>query len=83
MINKKKLTKRDVFRHSLYITEKYLEFKQIIMLALFYAKYKKYLSGIKHKIIENINKILKGQHISGYPTLEEIKDRADVYDIRL
>ena len=80
---KKKLTKKDIFRHSLYITEKSLEFRQIIILALFYAKYKKYLSGINHKILKNIDNIFEGQHIPGYPTLEEIKERADVYDIRL
>lgn len=79
----KKLTKEEVFKHSLYIAEKDNEPRHIIFISLFYIKYKKELSKIKHDIIENINKIFCGQHIPRYPTLEEIKDRADVYDIKI
>jgi predicted transcriptional regulator len=80
---KKTLGKEEVFKHSLLITEKDMNIHHIIYVALFYAKYKKQISAIRHKILENLDKIFEGERISGYPTLQEIKDRADVYDIRL
>lgn len=80
---KKKLSMEEVFRHSLYITEKDFEIWHIIFIALFYAKYKKSLFRIKHKILENLDNIFKGQRIQGYPSLEEIRDRAEVYGIKI
>lgn len=80
---KKKLTKRDVFMHSLYITEKEHEIRYIIFIALFYIKYKKELQRIKHNILNNLNNIFEGKHIFGYPSLEEIKERAEMYDIKI
>lgn len=80
---KRKLSKEEVFRHSISIAEKDFGARQIILVALFYAKYRKDLPEIRHKILEDISNILEGQKIPGYPTLQEIKDRAEVYDIRL
>jgi hypothetical protein len=80
---KRKLGKEEVFRHSLLIAEKDFEIRQIILIALFYAKYKKMLKRVKHKISNNIDKIFEGQSIPGYPTLEEINDRAEVYHIKV
>ncbi len=80
---KKKLSEEEVFRHSLVIAEKDFETRQIILVALFHAKYRKDLQEIRHHILENIEKILEGQKIPGYPTLQEIRDRAETYDIRL
>ena len=79
----KKLSKKEVFKHSLYIVEKDLQYQDLILIALFYTKYKKELSKIKHIILENIDKVFQGEQISGYPTLEEIKERAEIYDIQL
>ncbi len=79
----KTLTKKEVFIHSLYIAEREFEPRHIIFIALFYAKYKKEFSIVKNYILDNINKIFSGHNISRYPTLEEIKDRADVYDIKI
>jgi hypothetical protein len=78
---KKKLTKEEVFVHSLYATEKEKDIRHIIFIALFYSKFKKELQHIKHPIVEGIKKILKGERIKGYPSLQEIKDRAEVYKI--
>lgn len=80
---KKKLTKRDVFMHSLYHAEKEEDARNIAYIALFYLKHRKSLAGIKSIILENINKVLHGQKIPNYPTLAEIKEKAEVYDIKI
>ncbi len=79
----KKLSMKEVFMHSIYITEKEMNIQDLILLSLFYAKYKKELSRMKHAIVEKINMIFEGKRIPGYPTLEELKERAEVYDIEL
>ncbi len=80
---KKKLTLQDIFWHSLLITEKDPHYMNIIFVALFYAKHKKHLVGIKHDMIDNLHKIFEGERIPNYPSLKEIEDRAEVYDIKL
>jgi hypothetical protein len=80
---KKDVTKKDVFIHSLRITEKDQDIRHLTYLSLFYAKYKKELTGITHPFLDNIKQILQGTPIKGYPTLKEIQEKADVYDIRL
>lgn len=75
---KRKLSKKEVFIHSLYSCEKDKNIQNLIILTLFYVKYKKELSKIHHEILNNINKVLQGNKIESYPTLAEIKDRADV-----
>lgn len=80
---KKKISKKEIFIHSLYITEKDKNIRNIIYIALFYLKFKKELSRIKHHIIENIKLIIKGQRITEYPTIEEIKEKCEIYDIRI
>ncbi|MBU0627997.1 MAG: winged helix-turn-helix transcriptional regulator [Nanoarchaeota archaeon] len=79
----KKLTLKEVFLHSLYVTEKDMKIQHLIFVALFYIKYKKNLTNVKHTIIECLKQVLSGKKVEGYPTLAEIKDRADVYDIRI
>jgi hypothetical protein len=76
----KKLSKKEVFLHSLIIAEKEPSVRYYIFIALFYLKHKIQINNI---ILKNIKSILKGEKISGYPNLEEIKDRAKVYDIRI
>jgi transposase len=77
----KELTIKEVFTHSLYRTEKEKSIQNLIILSLFYVKHKEKLSEISHKILENINKLLQGNEIQGYPLLSEIKERAEIYDI--
>lgn len=78
---KKSLGIKEIFIHSLYIVEK--ETNSIILVALFYLKNKRKLSGIEHFILDNIRKIFNGEKISGYPTLSEIKMKAEEYDIAI
>ncbi len=80
---KKELNKEDVFMHSLYVAEKDLDFRSLMYAALFYAKYRNELSGIKHQILNNFNKIFDGQKIPGYPPLKEIQEKLEIYDIKL
>ncbi len=79
---KKDLTKEDILKHSIYIVEKDHSIAYLIYLTLFYVKFRKEF-GIKHEILMNINKILTGKKIKGYPSYEEIKDRAEVYKIKV
>jgi len=80
---KKNLSKKDVFVHSLYITEKEQDIRHLTYISLFYVKYKNELTDVKHPFLDNIKQLLQGKHIEGYPSLEEIREKADVYDIRL
>lgn len=79
---KRNLTIKAIFRHSLYVAEKDPEIRYLTFITLFYIKHKE-LSKIKHPIIDKINKVLSGEKIPGYPTLEEIKDRAKVYKLEV
>lgn len=80
---KKELTKKEVFTHSLLIVEKDKKIQNLIILALFYAKYKKELKDIKSLIIDDLNKVFNGEKVQDYPSLQEIKDRAEVYNIEV
>ena len=83
VLPKRKLTKKEVFTHSLMVVEKEPETRYFIMIALFYIKYKKELARIHHRLIDNIKKVLAGEIVPGYPTLAEIKERASVYKIKV
>lgn len=80
---KKELSIKEIFVHSLYVAQRENTIQSLIFIALFYAKYKSKLSHIKHPIRKNIDKIFEGEQIPRYPSLEEIRDRARVYDIQL
>jgi DNA-binding MarR family transcriptional regulator len=85
---KRKLSKEDVFWHALQVAQKSKEIRHLIFVALFYAKYKRgwarmKQNRLKHDILENLDKIFEGVRIPEYPTLQEIRDRADVYNIKV
>lgn len=80
---KRALTREDIMMHSLYVAETDCDTRLLIFIALFYAKYKKRFSRIHHIFLKNIDKILKREKVKGYPTYEEIKDRAQVYNISI
>ncbi len=79
---KRKLTKNDILMHSIYVAEKDKDIRNLIFIALFYAKFKKEFK-IKHPILMNLSAVLAGGEIKGYPKYEEIKDRAEVYGIEV
>jgi hypothetical protein len=78
-----KLTKKDILLHTLKIIEKTKDFREILYLALFYYKYKKEFKNIKHEILDNLNKIYNGEKIERYPPLKEIKEKAEMYYIKM
>jgi len=79
---KRKLSKKEIFMHALCIVEKEKTIKYLIFISLFYIKFKEELS-IKHQIVDKLDLILKGKDVPGYPKEQEIKDRAEIYDIRI
>ncbi|MGV8162434.1 MAG: hypothetical protein ACP5N2_03840 [Candidatus Nanoarchaeia archaeon] len=80
---KKILTKKEVFIHSLKIAEKDQETRNILFVALFYLKFKKELSSVKNNALEKIKSVLKGEKIDKFITLSEIKDRAEMYGLKV
>lgn len=80
---KRKLSKKDIFRHSLYIAENEKSARNITLVALFYIKFRKSFAKVKNNILDNIKRILKGDKIEGYPSLEEIKEKAETYGIEV
>jgi len=79
----KKLSKEDILLHSLYIVEKNKEYRYLTYVTLFYLKHRKEFSNIKHPILRRIKSILNGKTIEGYPTLEDIKEKCVLYDIKI
>jgi predicted DNA-binding protein YlxM (UPF0122 family) len=79
----KELSKKDILLHSLYIVDKEKDYRYLIYLALFYIKYKDELYFLKHPILEKIKSILKGKEEVGYPTIDEIREKGSLYDIRI
>ncbi len=80
---KRTLSLQNIFLHSLFVAEKDPDPRYIIMIALLYAKHKKELARTHHPILEKIKKVLSGETISTYPTLNEIKDRAKLYHVKV
>ncbi|NYT01245.1 MAG: helix-turn-helix domain-containing protein [Methanosarcinales archaeon] len=77
---KRELSIQEVFIHSL---DSAWEAFQKLFCVLFYLKNRDKLEAIDHPMVEDIKAVLQGERISGYPTLEDIKDRADLYDNKL
>ena len=77
------LTKKDIFLHSLCIAEKDKNVRNITFVCLFYLKYNKDFLKVKNPILENIKKVLEGKYLKGYPTRDEIIEKAKVYDIKI
>ncbi|MDI6738008.1 MAG: hypothetical protein QME12_05860 [Nanoarchaeota archaeon] len=80
---KKKLSLKDIFLHSLWTANKIKDTRHIIYIALLYISHKKQLHNIKHPVLDNITLILKGAKIEEYPSLDEIKEKAELYDIKI
>jgi len=77
---KRELSIQEVFIHSL---DSAGEFSQRLFCILFYLKNRDKLEAIDHPMMKDLKAVLQGERIKGYPTLEDIEDRADLYDIKL
>ena len=79
----KKLSKEEILLHSIYIINKEKDYRYLTYLALFYIKFRDDFSKIKNPVLKKIDNIIKGDTIKGYPTLEEIREKGELYDIRI
>ena len=75
---KRKLPIQEIFIHSLDSAQ---ELSQRLFCILFYLKNKNELEGVDHIMMKSILAVLRGEQIKGYPTLEDIKDRTELYGI--
>ncbi|WP_348305227.1 helix-turn-helix domain-containing protein [Methanothrix sp.] len=76
---KRELSIEEIFIHSLDSAEDY---RQRLFCILFYLKNKDKLQGALHPMAETIRTVLRGEHIKGYSTLEEIEEQAELYGIQ-
>jgi predicted transcriptional regulator len=77
---KRELSIKEVFIHSLDSAE---DLRQRLFCILFYLKNGNKLESIDRPMMEDIKAALQGESIKGYPSLEEIEDRAELYEIEL
>ena len=67
-----------IFIHSLDSAEDY---RQKLFCILFYLKNRDELKYVRHSMMESIRAALRGEHIKGYPSREEIEEQAELYEI--
>ena len=79
----KELSKKEILLHSIYVINKEKDYRYLTYVALFYIKYRDEFLKIKNPILKKIDNILKGDRIEGYPTLDEIREKGALYDIRI
>jgi len=77
---KRELSIQEIFIHSL---DSAGELQQKLFCVLFYLKNRDKLEAIDHPMMKDLKAVLQGEKIKGYPTLEDIEDRTDLYDIKL
>ena len=75
---KRELSIQEVFIHSLDSAEDY---RQRLFCILFYLKNRDELKDVRHPMMESIRAVLRGEHIKGYPTREDIEEQAELYGI--
>jgi predicted transcriptional regulator len=68
----------EVFIHSLDSAEDY---RQRLFCVLFYLKNREELKDACHPMMKSIRAVLRGEHIKGYPTVEDIEEQAELYGI--
>jgi predicted transcriptional regulator len=75
---KRSLSIMEIFLHSLDSAE---SVSQRTYCILFYLKNEAELQSVQHPMIKDIKAVLRGERIKGYPTLEDIKEQAELYGI--
>jgi predicted transcriptional regulator len=80
ILPKRELSIQDIFIHSL---DSAWEHTQKLFCVLFYLKNRRKLEAVDHPMMQEIKMVLQGERIKGYPTLDDIEDRLDLYDIKL
>jgi len=73
-----KLSLQEVLNHSFEIAKKEMSTRLLLYSILFYLKFKN-----KVKKQNDVEMILAGKILKGYPTKKEIEEKAEIYDIKL
>lgn len=77
---KRELSIQETFIHSL---DSAAEFSGRLFCILFYLKNREKLEAVEHPMMKDLKAVLQGKMISGYPTLEDINEKAELYDIHI
>jgi hypothetical protein len=77
---KRELSIQEIFIHSLDSAEGR---SQRLFCILFYLKHKDRLEGVEHPMVKDIRAVLRGEKVKGYPSMEDIEDRTEMYGIKL
>jgi hypothetical protein len=79
-LSKRELSLEEIFIHSLDSAE---DLRQRLFCILFYLKHKDKLEGVDHPMMDEIKAVLKSEKMKSYPSMEDIEDRARLYEIKL
>lgn len=79
---KKVLSIKKIMQHTLFVVEQEKDSRNLLLAALFYIKYKKKIN-LKHEILKNLDMILAKKYVEGYPSYAEIKEKAEIYGIKV
>ena len=77
---KRELSIDEVFIHSLDSAEGR---SQRLFCILFYLRNRDKLQSVLHPMMKDIETVLQGEKVKGYPSLEDVKDRTEMYGIKL
>jgi len=77
---KRELSIQETFIHSL---DSAAEFSGRLFCILFNLKNREKLEAVEHPMMKDLKAVLQGKMISGYPTLEDINEKAELYDIHI
>ncbi len=50
---------------------------------MFYLRNRDKLQSVLHPMVKEIRAVLQGEKVKGYPSMEDIEDRAEMYGIEL
>ena len=77
---KRELSIEEVFIHSLDSAEGR---SQRLFCILFYLRNRDKLQSVLHPMMKDIETVLQGEKVKGYPSLEDVEDRTEMYGIKL
>jgi hypothetical protein len=77
---KRELSIEDVFIHSLDSAEGH---SQRLFCILFYLRNRDQLQSVLHPMVKDIMAVLQGEKVKGYPSMEDVEDRTEMYGIEL
>jgi len=77
---KRELSIEEVFIHSLDSAE---DRSQKLFCILFYLRNRDKLRSVLHPMMKDIEAVLQGEKVKGYPSLEDVEDRTEMYGIEL